>query len=243
MHGNEKVIEQLNAALASELTAIVQYMVQSETCQNWGYVRIGDFLKRRAIEEMGHAEGLIERIVFLDAAPKVDVALTPKIGANVQQQLEGDLKDEEDAVRQYNSAMNVCAEAGDNGSGDLFQTHAQGRRRARGLLGRSASFHQGNGHRHLPRAAVACRKIGLSGDFGKTAHAHHPNGRLASGDPTGWNPLDPIPQKVDRSLQSGYCEPDHGPIRRPTARLRYCYARRSKVRSDLPDASEGVYRR
>ena len=121
MHGNEKVIEQLNAALASEFTAIVQYMVQSETCQNWGYVRIGDFLKRRAIEEMGHAEGLIERIVVLDATPKVDVALTPKIGANVQQQLEGDLKDEEDAVHQYNSAMNICAEAGDNGSGDLFQ--------------------------------------------------------------------------------------------------------------------------
>ena len=117
----KKVIEQLNAALASELTAIVQYMVQSETCQNWGYVRLGDFLKRRAIEEMGHAEGLIERIVFLDATPKVDVALTPKIGANVQQQLEVDLKDEEDAVHQYNSAMNICAEAGDNGSGDLFQ--------------------------------------------------------------------------------------------------------------------------
>jgi bacterioferritin len=121
MHGNKKVIEQLNAALASELTAIVQYMVQSETCQNWGYVRLGDYLKRRAIEEMGHAEGLIERIVFLDATPKVDVALTPKIGANVQQQLEGDLKDEEDAVHQYNSAMSICAEARDNGSGDLFQ--------------------------------------------------------------------------------------------------------------------------
>ena len=97
MHSDKKVIEQLNAALASELTAIVQYMVQSKTCQNWGYVRIGDYLKRRAIEEMGHAEGLIERIVFLDATPKVDVALAPKIGANVQQQLEGDLKDEEDA--------------------------------------------------------------------------------------------------------------------------------------------------
>src|SRR5271157_6122886 len=121
MHGNEKVIEQLNAALASELTAIVQYMVQSETCQNWGYVRIGGYLKRRAIEEIGHAESLIERIVFLDATPKVGVALTPKIGANVQQQLEGDFKDEEDAVRQYNSAKSICAEAGDNGSGDLFQ--------------------------------------------------------------------------------------------------------------------------
>jgi len=122
MHGDKKVIEELNAALASELTAIVQYMVQSETCQHWGYVRIGDYLKKRAIEEMGHAEGLIERIVSLDATPKVDVALTPKIGANVQQQLEGDLKDEEDAVHQYNSAMSICAEAGDNGSGDLFQS-------------------------------------------------------------------------------------------------------------------------
>ncbi len=121
MHGDEKVIEQLNAALASELTAIVQYMVQSETCQNWGYVRLGDFLKKRAIEEMGHAEGLIERIVYLDATPKVAVALTPEIGAKVQQQLETDLKDEEDAVRQYNSAMSICAGAGDNGSGDLFQ--------------------------------------------------------------------------------------------------------------------------
>jgi bacterioferritin len=84
-------------------------------------VRLGDFLKRRAIEEMGHAEGLIERIVFLDATPKVDVALAPKFGANVQQQLEGDLKDEEGAGRQYNSAVGICAEALDNGSGDLFQ--------------------------------------------------------------------------------------------------------------------------
>jgi len=122
MHGDKKVIEQLNAALASELTAIVQYMVQSETCQNWGYVRLGGYLKRRAIEEMHHAEGLIERIVFLDATPRMDVALAPKIGANVQQQLEGDLKDEEGAVHQYNSAMNICAEALDNGSCDLFQS-------------------------------------------------------------------------------------------------------------------------
>ena len=104
MHGNTKVIEQLNAALVSELTAIVQYMVQSETCHNWGYMRLGDYLKRRAIAEMHHAEGIIERIVFLDATPRVDVALAPKIGANVQQQLENDLKDEEDTVRQYNSA-------------------------------------------------------------------------------------------------------------------------------------------
>jgi bacterioferritin len=121
MKGNQKVIEQLNAALASELTAIVQYMVQAETCEAWGYVRIGGYLKRRAIEEMHHAEGLIERLVFLDSTPKVDVKLTPVIGTTVQQQLEADLKDEQDAARQYNAAINVCGEAGDNGTADLFQ--------------------------------------------------------------------------------------------------------------------------
>jgi|ERR1035438_10440013 bacterioferritin len=70
---------------------------------------------------MHHAEGLIERIVSLDATPKVNVILAPNIGANVQPQLEGDLKNEEDAVHQYNSAMNICTEDGDNGSGSLFQ--------------------------------------------------------------------------------------------------------------------------
>jgi bacterioferritin len=121
MQGNAKVIKQLNAALGSELTAIVQYMVQAETCHNWGYTRLGDYLKKRAIEEMHHAEGLVERIVFLDATPVVDVALAPKIGANVQQQLEVDLKDEKDAVHEYNAAVKVCADAADNGSRDLFE--------------------------------------------------------------------------------------------------------------------------
>ncbi len=121
MKGDAKVIKQLNDALSSELTAIVQYMVQAETCQNWGYARLGAYLKSRAIEEMHHAEGLIERIVFLDSVPDVEVALTPKLGTNVQQQLEGDLKDEKDAVRQYNIAIRVCADSADNGSRDLFQ--------------------------------------------------------------------------------------------------------------------------
>ncbi len=121
MKGNAKVIAQLNQALSSELTAIVQYMVQAETCQNWGYQRLGAYLKKRAIEEMHHAEGLIERIVFLDAIPAVKVALAPKLGTNVQAQLEGDLKDEKEAVVEYNAAVKVCVEAADNGSRDLFE--------------------------------------------------------------------------------------------------------------------------
>ena len=121
MHGDEKVIAQLNLALCCELTAIVQYMTHSEMCQNWGYKRLGELTKVRAIEEMRHAEGLIERIIFLDATPAVDVGLKPQLGSKVQQQMEINLKDELDAVRQYNGALKTCVVAGDEGSRALFQ--------------------------------------------------------------------------------------------------------------------------
>lgn len=121
MHGDKKVVEELNAALSSELTAIVQYMTQSEMCQNWGYKRLGERTKARAIEEMRHAEGLIERIIFLESTPTVDVGLKPQLGNNVQEQMEINLKDEQDAVRQYNQAVKVCVEARDEGSRALFE--------------------------------------------------------------------------------------------------------------------------
>jgi bacterioferritin len=125
MRGNEKVIEQLNAALSAELTAIVQYMVQAEMCESWGYPRLAGLTKARAIEEMHHAEGLIERIIFLEGTPSVDIPLTPKVGATVQQQLETDYADEEGAVREYNDAAKICREVGDAGSKDLFEKMIQ----------------------------------------------------------------------------------------------------------------------
>ena len=121
MRGDEKVIKQLNAALSAELTAIVQYMTQSEMCQNWGYKRLGDLTKGRAMEEMHHAEGLIERIIFLDAIPSVDVGLKPQLGSKVVEQMEINLKDEQDAVRQYNEAARICVGASDDGSKALFE--------------------------------------------------------------------------------------------------------------------------
>ena len=121
MKGDKNVIEQLNLALSSELTAIVQYMAQSEMCQNWGYQRLGERTKVRAIEEMRHAEGLIERIIFLDATPNVAVGLKPQLGANVQEQMNVNLKDEQDAVVQYNQAAKICVEAKDDGSKALFE--------------------------------------------------------------------------------------------------------------------------
>ncbi len=120
MRGNEKVIKELNSALSSELTAVVQYMTQAEMCQNWGYTRLAQHTKGRAIEEMRHAEGLIERIIFLDAIPTVDVGLKPRLGSKVQEQLEINLKDELDASRQYNEAAKICMQASDDGSKMLF---------------------------------------------------------------------------------------------------------------------------
>ena len=121
MQGNEKVIERLNQALHDELTAVVQYMVQAEICENWGYGRLAGITKSRAIEEMKHAEALIERLLFLDSIPKVDVSLAPSLGADVPQQFEAGLKDETTAIGFYNEAAAVCREAGDAGSKDLFE--------------------------------------------------------------------------------------------------------------------------
>ena len=120
MRGNQKVIEQLNTALSGELTAIAQYMVQAETCENWGYGRLAGITKALAIQEMHHAEALIERLVFLDTAPEVNIPLKPTIGADVTKQLEAGLTDETNAIREYNDASAICREAGDNGSKDLF---------------------------------------------------------------------------------------------------------------------------
>ena len=125
MTGDMRVIEQLNAALSAELTAIVQYMVQAEMCESWGYHRLAGLTKKRAIQEMHHAEHLIERIIFLDGTPAIAIPLTPKVGATVQEQLELDYADEADAVRQYNNAAKICREVGDAGSKDLFESMIQ----------------------------------------------------------------------------------------------------------------------
>lgn len=121
MHGNQGVLAQLNMALKAELTAIIQYMVQAEMCENWGYTRLGGEIKRQAIEEMGHAEGLIERILFLEGTPAVNLTLTPIVSSDVVAQLKDDLKDEVGAVEEYNNAIRVCREADDNGTRELFE--------------------------------------------------------------------------------------------------------------------------
>ncbi len=119
MRGNAKVITQLNLALREELTAINQYFLHAEMCHNWGYHRLGAYIKKQSIDEMKHAEKLIERLLFLDATPQME-PLALKVGENVKGQLEGDLKLEEHAVEMYNAAIALSRDAGDDASRELF---------------------------------------------------------------------------------------------------------------------------
>jgi bacterioferritin len=121
MRGSEKVIAQLNDALRSELIAINQYFIHAEMCENWGYHKIGGFIKKQSIDEMKHAEQLIERILFLDGTPSMGMKLPLKIGSSVKEQLESDLALEHEAFTQYNAAIKVCSDEGDNTSRELFK--------------------------------------------------------------------------------------------------------------------------
>lgn len=123
MKGDTRVIAVLNQSLQEELTAINQYIVHSEMCSRWGYDKLAATIKKEAIEEMGHAEHLIERILFLEGVPSLGNALPFAIGATVKDQLANDLKAETRAVASYNKASQLARDAGDNGSEDLFESH------------------------------------------------------------------------------------------------------------------------
>ena len=122
MKGNDKIIEALNAQLADELTAINQYMVHSEMCDNWGYKKLHKAVEARAITEMKHAEKLIGRIIFLEGAPVVSRLKKIQIGQDVAAQINFDWEAEDGAVKTYNEAVRLAAELGDNGSRELFES-------------------------------------------------------------------------------------------------------------------------
>ena len=120
MKGNEKLIGVLNSLLADELTAINQYMVHSEMCANWGYTKLHQAIRKQAMDEMYHAEWLIERIIFLDGAPTVSNLNPMKIGKTVLEMIKNDNGDELDAVHKYNAAIQLGREVDDEGSVELL---------------------------------------------------------------------------------------------------------------------------
>ncbi len=120
MKGNERLLTVLNQLLADELTAISQYMVHSEMCENWGYEKLHKAKEGQAIDEMHHAEWLIQRIIFLEGTPIVSNLHPMKIGATVPEMIINDQEAELGAVRAYNAAVALAHEVVDQASVDLL---------------------------------------------------------------------------------------------------------------------------
>ncbi len=121
MKGNAKVLDALNEALSEELTAINQYILHSEMCENWGYDRLAGFIKKESIDEMKHAEMLIERMLFLDGTPNMSKYQKINIGSTVPEMIDNDLHLELQAVALYNKLIEVAIAAKDNGTAELLK--------------------------------------------------------------------------------------------------------------------------
>ncbi len=120
MKGNEKLIDTLNSLLADELTAINQYIVHAEMCEDWGYGKLHTSFEKRAIDEMKHAEKLIGRILFLEGTPIVSNLNNIHIGADVPNQVENDRLSEVDAIKAYNDAIALAGELRDYATRDIL---------------------------------------------------------------------------------------------------------------------------
>ncbi len=121
MQGDAKVIEVLNSLLADELTAINQYMVHAEICDNWGYGKLHEAIQKRAIEEMKHAEKLIARIIFLEGVPIVSKLREMRIGSDVPKMFSSDHDLEAGAIKSYNAGIVVCGDAKDFATREILE--------------------------------------------------------------------------------------------------------------------------
>ncbi|HTR23086.1 MAG TPA: bacterioferritin [Terriglobales bacterium] len=121
MKGDSKIIAILNEVLKAELTAINQYFLHAEMCENWGYEKMAKHTRKESIEEMQHAEILMERILLLDGTPNMSDYFKINIGQNLKQQLQNDLDLEYTAVKRLNDGIKQCVAAGDNGSRELLE--------------------------------------------------------------------------------------------------------------------------
>jgi bacterioferritin len=122
MKGDPKVIEVLNSVLADELTAVNQYIVHAEICENWGYGKLHKLIQARAIQEMKHAEKLIGRIIFLEGVPIVSNLRKMFIGDEVPKMFAADHTFEADAIKAYNAGIKVCGEAKDFATRELLES-------------------------------------------------------------------------------------------------------------------------
>lgn len=121
MKGNKKVIELLNDVLTGELTSVNQYFIHAKMCKNWGYLGLASRIRKESIDEMKHADELIERILYLEGVPNLQRLSKVNVGETVPEQLKLDRQVEVDAVGRLNKGIALCSEVGDNGSRELLE--------------------------------------------------------------------------------------------------------------------------
>jgi bacterioferritin len=122
MQGDPDIIELLNDVLTGELTAINQYFVHAKMCDNWGYKRLGTHARDESIDEMRHAEKLVERILYMEGVPNLQRLSPLQVGETVPEQFGNDLAVEMAALRRLNDGIALCVERGDNGTRDVLET-------------------------------------------------------------------------------------------------------------------------
>jgi len=121
MKGNDDIIELLNEVLTSELTAINQYFIHHKMCENWGFHRLSKKKREESIEEMHHADSVIERILFLDGVPNMQRYFHVKVGEDPIEQHRLDLELEYDAVKRLNEGIALARDKGDNGTREILE--------------------------------------------------------------------------------------------------------------------------
>jgi bacterioferritin len=121
MKGNAEVLAVLQEVLKAELTAINQYFLHAEMMEHWGYKRLAKITTKESIEEMGHAEKCIERLLYLEATPNMSAYFKINIGDTVPKQYQNDLDLEYKAVERLNHGIALCTQKGDNGTRELLQ--------------------------------------------------------------------------------------------------------------------------
>ena len=122
MQGDAAIIEALNDVLTAELTAINQYFIHHKMCANWGYERLSQKKREESIEEMRHADRVIERILYFDGVPNMQRLSPVAVGEDPIEQHEVDLKLELDAVKRLNAGVALAREKGDNGTRELLES-------------------------------------------------------------------------------------------------------------------------
>jgi len=120
MQTDPRVLDALNDVLTAELTAVNQYFIHAKMTANWGYERLAAHVREESIDEMKHAELLIERILYFEGVPNMQRLFPVRVGEAVLEQLELDLEVEKEAIPRFNRAVALCVEVGDNGTRELL---------------------------------------------------------------------------------------------------------------------------